>query len=328
MEASYIKLYKSGELRLRARIAYELLKKCSLCPRNCGVNRTEGETGFCHSRVLPVVSSYTRHLGEEPVISGTMGAGNVFFGNCNLRCIFCQNHEISQNPAAEIENEVSHEKLAQIMIRLKEAGCHNIGLISPTHFVPQIIAAINIAAENGLDLPIVYNSNGYDSADTLKLLDGIVDIYLPDFKYGNDKYAEQFSKAADYFASAKNALKEMYRQVGSSLIIEDGLLKRGLIIRHLVLPNDLSETEAVFKFISRELDKNLNISLMAQYYPAHNADKEILLSRTIREREYEKAIELLGKYDLDNGWMQEPESVSSYRPSFNADRENPFNNNF
>lgn len=325
-EPSYINLHKTGELLKRADEAIKLFENCTACPHNCQKNRTAGERGICASGVLPVVSSYTLHHGEEPVISGVRGAGNIFFGNCNLRCIFCQNYEISQNRQEEKQNTVTVERLAGIMLELQEMGAHNIGWVSPTHFTPVILKALSIAADGGLRIPIIYNSNGYDSVEVLKLLDGVVDIYLPDIKYGCDEYGEKYSNAEGYFTAAKLAVKEMYRQTGSSIEVEEGVITRGLIIRHLVLPNGLAESGEVFKFIAEELDKEVHISLMSQYYPVHNAFREILLSRKLREQEYEKALSLMEKYGLAKGWIQEMESNENYRPEFNRDRKNPFNN--
>lgn len=323
---SYIKLLKNSELKKRAEIAYNDLFSCTCCPLDCKVNRIEGEPGICVSGNLPIVSSYTPHFGEEPVLSGKNGAGNIFFGNCNLKCIYCQNYEISQSYKSERLNQVSHERLAKIMIELQEKGCHNIGLVSPTHFSSTILKSIYLAAEQGLNLPIIYNTNGYDSVEMLKLYDGVIDIYLPDIKYGNNEYAKKYSHVDKYFEFAKKAVIEMFNQVGDELIFKDGVLVRGLIIRHLVLPNDLSETEEVFKFISEELSSNVHISLMSQYYPVHKAYKDILINRTLRHSEYERALELLDKYGLHNGWIQETESPSNYLPYFNQDRVNPFNN--
>lgn len=321
---SYVELFKSGELKRRAEAAEKILDECKVCPRECKKNRRNSRTGYCHSGFYPIVSSYTAHFGEEPCLSGTRGAGNIFFGNCNLRCIFCQNYEISQNYEEEIKNEVSFERLADIMMELQEKGCHNIGLVSPTHFVPQIIKAIFIAAGKGLSLPVIYNSNGYDSVDTLKLLDGIIDIYLPDFKYGCSQYGMQYSKAPEYNYYAGKALKEMYRQVGDKLIFENDIAVRGMIIRHLILPNGLSEPEEVFKFISTQLSKKIYISLMSQYFPVHKSFDEILLSRKITNIEYQRAVEMMDKYGLNNGWHQEMDSSENYRPQFNEDREEPF----
>jgi putative pyruvate formate lyase activating enzyme len=323
---SYIKLLRSGELHNRSEEAYKGLNSCTSCPRDCKVDRINDEYGICASGYLPVVSSYTPHFGEEPVLSGTNGAGNIFFGNCNLKCIFCQNFEISQNPKAEKRNEVSHQRLAEVMIELQEKGCHNIGLVSPTHFSATILKSIYIAARQGLRLPIIYNTNGYDSVDMLRYYEDVIDIYLPDFKYGNDEYAKKYSLVDNYFEKTKAAVKEMYRQVGSELVYEGDVVVRGLIIRHLILPNDLAETENVFKFIAEELSTDVHISLMSQYYPTNKSHKDILIDRPLRNSEHEKALGLLDKYGLRNGWHQEMESSESYHPYFNEDRTNPFKN--
>jgi len=320
---SYLKLLESGELKKRAKSSIKMLENCNLCPRNCGTNRIISDKGYCYSGYKPIVSSYVLHFGEEPIISGNKGAGNIFFGNCNLRCIYCQNYQISQNYDKEKANEISFEELAEIMLKLQNRGAHNIGLVSPTHFVPQIINAIYIAAEKGLRLPIVYNTNGYDSVDTLKLLEGIIDIYLPDFKYGDSEAGKKFSKCSNYFEIASKALLEMKRQIGDDFIVQNGVLQRGIIIRHLVLPNNLADSDKAFEFISSKLGKETRISLMSQYYPTHKAKEEPLLSRKIREIEYEKAIEALEKYELLNGWIQEYESSDYYFPDFN-ERLNPF----
>ena len=321
---SYIGLLHNGELYKRAEKAYANLVSCNSCPRDCEVNRINGEYGICTSGHLPIVSSYTPHVGEEPVLSGTKGAGNIFFGNCNLKCIYCQNFEISQNPNIEKQKEVTHNRLAEIMIELQNKACHNIGLVSPTHFSATILKSIYLAAQKGLNLPIIYNTNGYDSVEMLKLYDSVIDIYLPDFKYGNSEYAKKYSLVDNYFEKTKAAIKEMYRQVGDELVYDGDIVARGLIIRHLILPNDLSDTEKVFKFIAEELSPKVHISLMSQYYPANKAYKDILIDRALRISEYEKALQLLDKYGLHNGWIQEMESSESYRPNFNEDRLNPF----
>lgn len=323
---SYIGLYKSGELEKRSEAALEILELCYACPHNCKVNRTVGDLGICASGYLPIVSSYTAHHGEEPVLSGRNGAGNIFFGNCNLKCIYCQNYEISQNWNVERHHEVSHERLADIMIELQSRECHNIGLVSPTHFSATILKSIYLAAGKGLKLPIIYNTNGYDSVEMLKLYDGVIDIYLPDFKYGDSDYAKKYSNAENYFEHTKAALKEMYRQVGDELIYEGDVVVKGLIIRHLVLPNGLAESDKVFRFIAEELSPKVHISLMSQYYPTNKAYKEILLDRKLRQSEYEKAIEFMDKYGLENGWIQEMESNDYYRPHFKENRINPFRN--
>jgi len=325
---SFIPSYKKiseEEFAKRLTRAEEILKSCTSCPRNCLVDRTNGELGTCQSGDQPIVSSYTPHFGEEPVLSGKNGAGNIFFGNCNLRCDYCQNFVISQNPKEEIKNEVSVERLSDIMIEFQNLSCHNIGLVSPTHFAVPILKSIRLAIEKGLNLPIIYNTNGYDSVEILKLYKEVIDIYLPDFKYGNNDYGRRFSKVPYYFDKAKLAIKEMHDQVGSKLIYENGIVVRGIIIRHLVLPNGLSESEEVFKFISG-LDPNIYISVMAQYYPTNRASKNILLNRRISETEYVRVLALLEKYGLENGWIQEMESHDFYRPDFENDREDPFSN--
>ncbi len=321
---SYIELFESGELKRRAEILDEMLASCDICPLDCRVNRREGEIARCYSRYLPIVSSYCPHFGEEPPLIGTKGAGNIFFGNCNLRCVYCQNFQISQNYKAELKNEVTFKRLAEIMLELQDKGCHNIGLVSPTHFVPQIVKALCIAAEKGLRLPLIYNTNAYDSVDVLRFLDGVVDIYLPDLKYSEEMDGYSFSKVKEYPQSARRAIKEMHRQVGGELLIDDdGLLKRGLLIRHLVLPNDLAGSESTLKWIAEELGRDTALSIMSQYYPTNKADSITLLSRHVRESEYDKVLELLDKFELENGWMQNFESQDYYKPDF-TDRAEPF----
>jgi len=321
-----LKLFSSGELLHRAQKADTLLQACSCCPKNCLTNRTVNELGKCLSGYLPIVSSYTSHFGEEPVLSGSNGAGNIFFGNCNLRCLFCQNYEISQNWKAEKEHEVSFERLADIMLELQERNCHNIGLVSPTHFSAQILKSIFLAAQKGLRLPIIYNTNGYDSVEMIKRYNDVADIYLPDLKYGNNESGKLFSQADNYFEFAKLAVKEMYEQVGDELVYEGEVVVRGLIIRHLVLPNDLAESEKVFEFISKELSPKIHVSVMAQYFPTNKSGREVLLNRTIRVSEYERVLDLLDTYNLKNGWTQEYESEGHYRPEFQKNRTKPFPN--
>ncbi len=323
-QPSYIKLYESGELKRRIEILDEMLAVCDICPLDCRVNRKQGEIARCYSRYLPIVSSYCPHFGEEPPLVGTNGAGNIFFGNCNLRCVYCQNYQISQNYKIELANEVSVERLAEIMMELQNKGCHNIGLVSPTHFVPQIIKALELAIEKGLRLPLIYNTNAYDSVEVLSLLDGVIDIYLPDLKYSYDADGYNYSKVKEYPQYARLAIKEMHRQVGSELIVtDDGLLKRGLLIRHLVLPNDIAGSEETLKWISEELGRDVAISLMSQYYPTNKAESITLLSRHIRESEYQRVLQLLDKYGLENGWMQNFDSQDYYKPDF-SDRMEPF----
>src|SRR6266849_9757896 len=238
--ASYLRLFALGELQRRVEALEALLERCTVCPKDCLNNRLKNEIAACYSGRLPIVSSYTPHFGEEPALVGTRGAGNIFFGNCNLRCVYCQNYQISQTHKDQIKNEVTHERLAEMMLELQARGCHNINFVSPTHFAPQMARGILLAAEQGLRLPIVYNTNTYDSVEVLKLLDGIVDVYLPDLKYAEDDEGFLYSKVRSYASVSRAALAEMHRQMGDDLVYdEEGLLARGLVIRLLVLPNDI-----------------------------------------------------------------------------------------
>lgn len=340
-----MKLLKKGELIKRVEALESLLNSCTICPKDCGNDRLNDEIAACYSGRLPIVSSYTAHFGEEPCLSGTNGAGNIFFGNCNLRCVYCQNYQISQTwgtrtPSSARKkntNEVTHERLAEMMLELQDRGVHNIGFVSPTHFAPQMARAILIAAENGLRLPIVYNTNAYDSVEVLKLLDGIVDIYLPDLKYADSDAGFKYSKVRDYKVHARAAIKEMHRQMGDELVFDDGtrtpssasqgLLKRGLLIRLLVLPNDIAGIEENLRWIRDELSPKTAISLMAQYYATNKAATDpryILLSRRISEGEWFEAVSLLEDLGIEEGFMQEYESASHYyRPDFN-DKDKPF----
>ena len=328
MEPAYLKLLASNELRGRVEKLDAMLRSCTVCPKDCGNDRLTDEIAACYSGRLPIVSSYTAHFGEEPCLSGTRGAGNIFFGNCNLRCVYCQNYQISQTWREQRKNEVTHERLAEMMLELQDRGCHNIGFVSPTHFAPQMVRAILIAAERGLRLPIVYNTNAYDSVEVLKLLDGIIDVYLPDLKYANSDAGFQYSKVRDYAVHSRAAIKEMHRQMGDELGFGgDGLLKRGLLIRLLVLPNDIAEIEQSLRWIRDELSPRTAISLMAQYYATNKAatdERYILLSRRISEREWFEAVSLLHSLGIDEGFMQEYESAAHYyRPDFTVN-EKPF----
>ncbi len=327
-EPKFLELYRTGELERRVEKLESLLESCVICPKDCGNNRLKDEIAACYSGRLPIVSSYTAHFGEEPALSGTNGAGNIFFGNCNLRCVYCQNYQISQIWKEQKKNETTHERLAEMMLELQSKGCHNIGFVSPTHFAPQMARAILIAAERGLRLPIVYNTNAYDSVEVLKLLDGIVDIYLPDLKYAENDAGFTFSKVRGYTDFARAAIKEMFRQTGDTLRFdENNLLKRGLVIRLLVLPNDLAGIEENLRWIKKELSPKVAVSLMAQYYATNKAatdERYILLSRRISEREWFKAVSLLEDLGIEEGFMQEYESASHYyRPDF-TDAEKPF----
>ena len=318
----------ANELAQRVEQLEALLASCTACPKDCGNNRLRDEIAACYSGRLPIVSSYTAHFGEEPCLSGTHGAGNIFFGNCNLRCVYCQNYQISQTWREQKKNEVTHERLAEMMLELQQRGVHNIGFVSPTHFAPQMARAILIAAENGLHLPIVYNTNAYDSVEVLRLLDGIVDVYLPDLKYADSEAGFQYSKVRDYALHARAAIKEMHRQMGDSLAFGgDGLLKRGLLIRLLVLPNDIAGLAENLRWIRDELGPKTAISLMAQYYATNKAatdERYILLSRRISEGEWFNAVSLLEDLGMEEGFMQEYESASHYyRPDF-TDADKPF----
>ncbi len=325
---SYKALQDNGELRSRSEKLMSMLASCNICPKDCRNNRLENRIAACYSGLLPVVSSFCIHHGEEPLLSGSQdagndnGVGNIFFGNCNLRCVYCQNYEISQNHRLEIKNEVTIERLAEIMLELQDMNVNAVGLVSPTHFVPQIVSALDIAAGKGFRLPLIYNTNSYDSAEVLKLLEGIIDIYLPDIKYSEDEYGYRYSKIREYVRHSRASLTEMHRQVGSSLIVENGLLKRGLLVRHLILPNDLAGSRSTLEFIAG-LDKNISLSVMSQYYPVHKALETGLLSRNIRESEYEKVLLLMDELGLENGFVQEFESEGYYRPDF-SDRQEPF----
>jgi putative pyruvate formate lyase activating enzyme len=328
MHASYLALLPTGELHRRVEALERLLGACTVCPRDCLNNRLENEIAACYSGRLPIVSSYTPHFGEEPALVGRKGAGNIFFGNCNLRCVYCQNYQISQTHREQIKNEITHERLAEMMLELQERGCHNINFVSPTHFAPQMARGVLIAAERGLRLPIVYNTNAYDSVEVLRLLEGVVDIYLPDLKYADSRDGYVYSKVHDYTEHARRALAEMYRQTGDQLVYDnDGLLRRGLVVRLLVLPNDLAGVRESLEWIRETLSPRVAVSLMAQYYATNKAatdDRYTLLSRRISESEWLRAVALLDELGMEEGWMQEYDGASHYyRPNF-CDRETPF----
>lgn len=328
MSAKYLTLLAENKLEQRVLALEKLLESCTICPKDCGNNRLNDEIAACYSGRLPIVSSYTAHFGEEPCLSGTNGAGNIFFGNCNLRCVYCQNYQISQTWKTQKKNEITHERLAEMILELQAKGVHNIGFVSPTHFAPQMARGILLAAQQGLTLPIVYNTNAYDSVEVLRLLDGIVDIYLPDLKYADSDAGFQYSKVRDYKEHARAAIKEMHRQMGDTLQFgEDGLLKRGLMIRLLVLPNGIADIESNLRWIRDELSPKTAISLMAQYYATNKAatdERYILLSRRISEGEWFEAVSLLEDLGMEEGFMQEYESASHYyRPDF-TDAEKPF----
>ncbi|MCF6097012.1 radical SAM protein [Thermovorax subterraneus] len=277
------------ELSRQVKKAVELLSDCAVCAQECHVNRLKGERGFCRTGRYAVVSSWGPHFGEEEVLVGTHGSGTIFFAYCNMACRFCQNCEISHYGEGR---EMSARELADVMLELQQIGCHNVNLVSPSHCVPQIIEALQLAVKDGLKIPLVYNTGGYDSVQTLKLLDGIIDIYMPDIKFGDDETGRIYASAPGYFTVAKRAVKEMHRQVGDLVVDEKGLAVRGLIVRHLVLPNDLARTEEVMKFLAEEISPNTFVNIMDQYYPAHKAHNDPVLSRRITSREYSQALKI------------------------------------
>ncbi len=272
-----------------------MLEECTVCPRRCAVNRLAGKSGKCHVTQQIIVSSYGPHFGEEPPLVGSHGSGTIFFTYCNLRCVFCQNYTISQLGEG---SPVTGNELAQMMLSLQAKGCHNINLVSPTHIVPYILEALELAVSKGLCVPLVYNSGGYDSVETLELLDGIVDIYMPDMKYSDEKIAEQLSGIKDYPSVNRAAVKEMHRQVGDLQIDEQGVAYRGLLVRHLVLPNRLAGTPEVIRFLAREVSTNTYLNIMAQYHPCYRAFDMPQLARPVSRQEFSKAIDLAHQQGL------------------------------
>jgi len=288
-EPAYLKLLKKSELRERVAQAYERLSNCDICAWECGINRRAGEFGICKSGELARVSSYGPHMGEEDPLRGWQGSGTIFFSRCNLRCQYCQNHDISQDDSGEL---VEPERLAAIMLELQNHGCHNINFVSPSHVVPQILAGLYIAAKAGLRLPLVYNTGGYDSLATLQLLDGVIDIYMPDMKYSDAKIARRYSKIPHYPQVNRTTLREMQRQVGDLQINAQGVAERGLLVRHLVLPNELAGTKEIVRFLAQEISSNTYLNLMDQYRPAYNARKFPELMRSITSQEYQSNLQM------------------------------------
>lgn len=320
MEPGYIELYQSGELAQRVERLETRLRSCDLCPRDCKVNRLENERGYCHAGNLPIVSSFCAHRGEEPALSGSRGSGTIFFGNCNMRCVYCQNYQISQDYNAQESNTVDFRALAGQMLYLQNRlGCHNINLVSPSHVVPQIVRALLEAVPLGLRIPLVYNSSGYDSLEIISELDGIVDIYLPDLRYASNEWALKFSSAPDYVEHARAAIKEMYRQVGDLVVDENGVAQRGLIVRLLILPNQLAGVGESLRWLVKEVSPTVTLSVMAQYYPTHRAPQIPRLSRKITELEYYEIVDVMDELGVENGWLQQMDSPDSYRPDFHRE---------
>ena len=289
-EPAYLALHRSGELRRRAAEALERLRHCLVCPRDCGVDRMANKTAACHTGRYAQVSSYFAHFGEEDCLRGWFGSGTIFFSMCNLRCVFCQNYDISQ---AARGSEAPPERLAEIMLELQSAGCHNINFVTPEHVAPQIVEALAIAAERGLRLPLVYNTSSYDSLDSLQLLDGIVDIYMPDFKFWDSRLSLQYLKAKDYPDAARRNIREMHRQTGALQCDENGLAKRGVLVRHLVMPGEIAGTESIMRFLAEEVSRDTYVNVMDQYYPAGrvNESQFVEINRRVSSAEYARALE-------------------------------------
>jgi putative pyruvate formate lyase activating enzyme len=286
-EPSYLKLYHEGELSVRVKKLFEMMESCCLCPRQCGVNRLEGETGFCGTGRWAKVASYSAHFGEEDPLVGRHGSGTIFLSSCNLLCSFCQNYDISHRAKGV---EVGPEQMAAMMLHLAESDCHNINFVTPSHVVPQIVEALILAVDQGLKVPLVYNSSGYDAKETLALLDGIFDIFMPDFKFWDEKWAGRFCKAPDYREVAIEALREMHRQVGD-LCIDDGIARRGLLVRHLVMPNNVAGSGKIMDFIAKEISGTTYTNVMDQYRPCGSADKDEFIDRCLTAEEYRAAVE-------------------------------------
>jgi len=284
---------------------YGLLSPCRICPRACKVKRLDGESGNCSAGIKVKISSFHQHFGEEPPLVGRYGSGTIFFTNCNLHCVFCQNHQISQ---LGMGREATLEELGEMMIKLQNLGCHNINFVTPTPWVPQIVKALAIAQDKGLNIPIVYNCGGYESLETLKLLEGVIDIYMPDIKYADNEHAEKYSIVPDYWDIVRPALREMYRQVGD-LKVKNGIAQRGLLIRHLVLPNDIAGSRTCFEFVSQHLSAHTVVNVMAQYYPTYKASQAPEINRRITTKEYRYALTELERCGLDEGFRQTIDTI-------------------
>lgn len=298
---SYLNL-SSSEWKKRIVKAFSMMESCSVCPRKCGVNRIKGEKGFCKVDTNPIVSSYHPHFGEESPLVGQHGSGAIFFTHCNLACVYCQNYDISQLGEG---NEVSYERLAEMMIELQKIKCHNINFVSPTPYVPIILKSLELAVKKGLSIPLVYNTNAYDGLESLKLLAGVVDIYMPDTKYSDSKIAQKYSLVPDYFEVMEKAIKEMQRQVGDLVIDEKGVARRGLLIRHLVLPDNLAGSKKIFEFIAKDISPNTFINIMDQYRPRFKASEYKELSRWITKDEYNQAVKLAKEAGLKRIYPRE-----------------------
>ncbi|ADL12339.1 radical SAM protein [Acetohalobium arabaticum] len=297
--SNYLDLYQSGKLAKRVEKAYEILQDCTLCPHHCHVNRSNDELGYCQTGSEIKVASYGPHFGEEEPLVGSNGSGTIFFSSCNLRCVYCQNYDISQHQSGDA---VTVEELAEIMISLQKRGCHNINFVTPSHMIHALLAATLEACKKGLEIPLVYNSGGYDDKEALGLLDGIIDIYMPDVKYIDENTALKYSKIPDYPPIVKTALKEMHQQVGD-LKIKDNVAVQGLLIRHLILPNNLAGTKEIIDFIADELSTDTYINIMDQYYPAYKAADYKVLNRRTNTSEFEEAVEIAQNKGLSRRYL-------------------------
>ncbi len=295
-EPSYLRLHSEGVLTERVQKALALLEPCQVCPRACGVNRLKGELGFCETGTKAGVASYNAHFGEESPLVGRSGSGTIFIRSCSLLCSFCQNYEISHGKGGA---EVGPEQMALMMVQLSQAGCHNINFVTPTHVVPQIIEALPHAIERGLRVPLVYNSSGYDSLETLALLDGIFDIYMPDFKFWDNRWAERYCEAPDYREVASAAIREMHRQVGDLALNERGIAYRGLLVRHLVMPNQVAGTEKVMEFLAKEISPDTYVNVMDQYRPCGTAHRDEFINRRLHSKEYRDAVNAAKRAGLE-----------------------------
>ena len=322
-EPGYLALFRSGELERRVLRLEARLAACDICPRECRVNRHAGEVGFCGSGRLASVSSFAAHHGEEPVLSGSRGSGTIFFSRCNLLCVYCQNHQISQPPEDTVLSEIGAHKLAERLLYLQnEIRCHNINLVTPSHLVPQVLRAVLEAVPLGLRLPLVYNTSSYDSMKTLLELDGVISVYLADLRYTSDEMGLKYSGVPDYVKHSRAAIKEMYRQVGDLALDDNGVAQKGLIVRHLILPDGIAGSEESLKWLVDEVSPSVAVSIMSQYYPAHLAARYQELNRKISLQEYEEVVQLVEKLGIENGWMQGMDAAETYLPDFAA--ENPF----
>lgn len=304
------------EIHERASKARELRSSCRLCPRRCAALRESGQLGYCGAGTDPTVAAITPHFGEEPPLSAAGGAGAIFFSHCNLRCVYCQNHQISQGT---IGRTVTPRHLADEMFRLARLGCANVEAVSPSHHLPAFLEALAIAVEEGLELPVVYNTNGYESLETLELLDGVVDVYLPDLKYAQDDIARTYSDAADYVDVARAAILAMHAQVGSLAVGAAGAAVKGIILRHLVLPDKLAGTTATLRWAAAHLPLTSTLSLMAQYAPVHRSFEFPSLNRKLTPAEYDLAVDLAWELGFENTYVQDLEATDRGIPDFTSD---------